>query len=200
MLDDSFVFVDIDTQRDFLEPTGALYIPGADAIIAHLERLTKFALAHGIPIVATGCCHHADDPELNRFPPHCMAGTLGEKRIAATHVPGSVILGVGERFSGEIPPHLTVQKCDIDVFTRPDAAELVARYNDTHPIFVIYGVASDYCVCAAAKGLLSAGCRVAIVTDAIRAIDPKAEPEVLTDLVKRGAMLTVTDAICEAAA
>ncbi|MGO9462746.1 MAG: cysteine hydrolase family protein [Isosphaeraceae bacterium] len=190
------VFVDIDTQRDFLEPAGALSIPGSDAIIANLGRLTQFALGHQIPILATACCHEPDDPELKRFPAHCMRGSTGEKRLAATDVAGSVVLAVGERLTGEIPLHLTVQKREIDVFTRPDFAELIARYNQARPTFVVYGVATDYCVSAAVIGLLNAGCRVAIVADAIRAIDVAMEPAVLTELVNRGALLTITDVIC----
>jgi nicotinamidase/pyrazinamidase len=197
MLEQPLVFVDIDTQRDFLEPPGALSIAGADAITPNLERLTQFALGHRIPIIATACSHRADDPELNQFPPHCMAGSSGEKRITATDVPGSVILGIGERFAGNLPPHLTVQKREIDLFSRPDAVELFARYSQDHPTFVVYGVATDYCVSAAAKGLLRLGKRVAIVADAIRAIDSENEAAILTDLVHRGAVLTVTDAVCE---
>jgi nicotinamidase/pyrazinamidase len=153
-------------------------------------------VSHRVPILATACSHHADDPELKRFPPHCMSGTHGERRVPATYVAGSVVLGAGERLSEEIPPHLTVRKCEIDVFSRPDAVEIIARYNEHRPTFVVYGVTTDYCVCAAVKGLLNSGCRVAIVADAIRAIDVTVEPAVLSELVKQGAGLTVTDVIC----
>ncbi len=123
MLEGPLVFVDIDTQRDFLEPAGALFIAGSGAIIANLGRLTQFALGHQVPILATACCHEPDDPELKRFPAHCMRGSSGEKRVGATAVAGSVVLAVGERLMGEVPLHLTVQKREIDVFSRPDAAE-----------------------------------------------------------------------------
>jgi nicotinamidase/pyrazinamidase len=190
------VFVDIDTQRDFLEPTGALYISGSDAIIPNLRRLTEYAVSQRVPIVATACCHEPDDPELTRFPPHCMAGSAGQQRVAATNVPASVVLGADVRWSGETPSHLTVQKREIDVFCRADVAKLFARYNEHRPTFVVYGVATDYCVSAAVNGLLGLGCRVAIVADAIRPIDPAIEGTVLSELVKRGAVLTVTDAVC----
>jgi nicotinamidase/pyrazinamidase len=196
MLEGRLVFVDIDTQRDFLEPSGALWIAGSDAILPNLRRLTQFALKHQIPIVATACSHHADDPELGRFPPHCMCGSPGEKRVGATAVAGSVVLGIGQGLEGELPPHLTVQKREIDVFSRPDAGALFARYNQARPTFVVYGVATDYCVRAVAVGLLSAGCRVAIVADAVRPIDTAKEPVVLTELAKRGALLTTTDVVC----
>ena len=42
MLDGPLVFVDIDTQRDFLEPSGTLFIPGSEPILAELGRLTDF--------------------------------------------------------------------------------------------------------------------------------------------------------------
>jgi len=196
MLAGRLVFVDIDTQRDFLEPTGALFITGAEAIIANLGRLTQFALGHQIPILATACSHTAGDPELERFRAHCVSGGTGERRVPATAVTGSVVLGIAERLTGEIPPHLTVQKREIDLFSRPDAAELIGRYNQARPTFVVYGVATDYCVSAAVTGLLNAGCRVAIVADAIRAIDAAAEPAVLTELVKQGAVLTITEVVC----
>ncbi len=43
MLDGPLVFVDVDTQRDFLDPDGALSIAGAGAIRPTLARLTAFA-------------------------------------------------------------------------------------------------------------------------------------------------------------
>ena len=50
MLDGPLVFVDIDTQRDFLEPDGALFVPGSAAILENLARLTNFARSRGIPV------------------------------------------------------------------------------------------------------------------------------------------------------
>ncbi len=196
MLEDPIVFVDIDTQRDFLEPTGALYIRGSAEILPNLRRLTQFAHLHRIPVLATSCAHHPDDPELNVFPPHCMAGTIGQERMAETAWPDSVVLDVDERLGGVLPPHLTLLKRELDVFSRLDADELVAQYNETSPTFVVYGVATDYCVRAAVEGLLQRHCRVAIVTDAIRAIDASAEASILTRFAQSGVLLTMTTAVC----
>ncbi len=155
MIPNSLVFVDVDTQRDFLEPGGALYMPGSSAIIPNLARLTRFAISRQIPILATACSHHLDDQELRRFPPHCIAGTPGEERIAATARPQSTVVAVSERFTGGIPNHLTLQKCELDLFSRPDADRLIARINEAKPTFVVYGVATEYCVLAVASGLLA---------------------------------------------
>ncbi len=61
MLDGPLVFVDIDTQRDFLEPTGALFIAGSESIVDNLARLTEHARRRGICVLATACSHSLDD-------------------------------------------------------------------------------------------------------------------------------------------
>ena len=84
MLPGPLVFLDVDTQRDFMEQGGALYVERSSEIVPNLAQLTEFATRHRIPVIATACAHHPDDPELTHFPPHCLAGTPGQLRIAAT--------------------------------------------------------------------------------------------------------------------
>src|SRR5262249_30621072 len=115
---------------------------------------------------------------------------------AATRCEGSRILDLEERLSGELPGHLTLWKRELDLFSRPDADDLIARYNQDRPTFVVYGVATDYCVKAAVEGLLARDCRVTIVADAVRAIDPGVEADLLSDFARRGAVLTLTAVVC----
>jgi nicotinamidase/pyrazinamidase len=196
MLEGPLVFVDVDTQRDFLEPTGRLYVPGSIDIRPNLARLIRFAREHEIPILATACSHSPDDVELTRFGPHCMTGTSGQKRVPETEYAGSVVLAVSDRLDRELPGHLTLEKRELDLFSRDDAGDLIARYQRELPMFVVFGVATDYCVKAVVEGLLSLHCRVAIVVDAVRAIDPSIEAGILTDFAKRGVLSTVTDVVC----
>ena len=176
-------------------PRCALYVVGSREILPNLQRLTHFAQSHAIPILATACNHTIDDPELADFPAHCMAGTEGQQRVAATACSHSLILGPADRLSGELPEHLTLQKRVFDVFSRPDADDLIALYNRSAPTFVVYGVATDYCVRAAVEGLLARGCRVAVVSDAVRGIDPAKEAELTTDWARRGVLLVMTDRV-----
>jgi len=197
MLEGPQVFVDIDTQRDFLEPTGALFVPGSTAIVPHLARLTRFASDQRIPVLATACAHTPDDPELKTFPPHCMIGTAGQERVEATFCAKSVIFDEQAQVPAEAPAHLTLLKRQCDLFTHPRADELIALYAAGQPIFVVYGVATDYCVHAAVVGLLARHCRIALAVDAIRAIDTEAEAGILTEFARRGVLLTMTDVICD---
>jgi nicotinamidase-related amidase len=79
-----YVFVDVDTQRDFLDPDGTLFIRGAEAIRPNLARLAAFAREHRIPVIATACAHEPDEADPEPFPPHCLVGTPGADRIEET--------------------------------------------------------------------------------------------------------------------
>jgi nicotinamidase/pyrazinamidase len=196
MLDGPLVFVDVDTQRDFLDPDGALFIAGSGLIRPNLARLTRFALARGIPILATACAHSEGDPEFAVFPPHCLIDTPGQERVAETACPDGLILKDGEPTPDPLPPHLTIHKTRYDVFSNPDADRVIDHYSEDNPTFVVYGVAADYCVKCAVEGLLDRGKKVALVVDAIRSVDPSTEADLLTEFARRGALLTVTDVVC----
>lgn len=196
MADGPFVFVDVDTQRDFLEPAGALFVAGSGAILPNLTRLTACARSRGVPVLATACAHTPDEPDPEPFPPHCLVGRPGQERVAATSWPGSRVVGPDESLAGDLPLHLTLEKRRYDLFSHPDAGRIVALYGRDRPRFVVYGVATDYCVRAAVLGLRDRGHRVAVVVDAICAVDAAGEPDVLTEFVRRGAVLTLTEVIC----
>ena len=102
MLEGPLVFVDIDTQRDFLEPSGALYVPGSEGILPNLERLTRFAQSHRVPIVATACAIRPMMPNSPSFPPHCMAGTAGSG-VFMRPLRRLVVLEAAERLDGRSP-------------------------------------------------------------------------------------------------
>lgn len=197
MLDGPLVFVDIDTQRDFFEPGAPLPVPGSDTIRANLARLTRLARDRGIPVLASACAHAPDDPDPEPFPPHCLVGTPGQGRIAETAWPGGQVVEPEGRFAGDgPPPHLTIHKRHYDVFSHPDADRIVGLYAAGDPTFVVYGVATDYCVRCAVLGLLRRGRRVAVVTDAVRAVDPSAERAVLREFEREGARLVRTEEVC----
>jgi len=81
------VFWDVDTQVDFMLPSGSLAVPGAECLLPNLGRLTTAARAAGITIVHTADDHEPHDPEIadtpdfvETFPPHCLRGTPGAQR------------------------------------------------------------------------------------------------------------------------
>jgi nicotinamidase/pyrazinamidase len=196
MLARPLVFVDVDTQRDFFEPDGALFIGGTAAIRPNLARLTEFARTHHIPVLATACAHTVDQADPEPFPPHCLVGSEGQQRIPETAWPGGGVVQHDEPYEGQRPAHLTIEKQNYDAFRHPYIDQIMALYTADHPTFVVYGVATDYCLKAAVLGLLARNQTVVIVVDAIRAVDPEHEAAELSDLVGRGARLALTEVVC----
>src|ERR1041385_6607139 len=86
------VFFDVDTQLDFLYPAGALYVPGAESIVAQVAALNQYAAGHGFSVVSTMDAHSEDDPEFRDWPPHCVAGTAGQQKPAATLLEKRVVI------------------------------------------------------------------------------------------------------------
>lgn len=90
------IFVDVDTQFDFMDPAGALYVPGAERIVPNLRRLFAAAIEHAVPVISTADDHAPDDPEFADFPPHCVRGTPGQLRLAHTLMPDRATLDPDE--------------------------------------------------------------------------------------------------------
>jgi nicotinamidase/pyrazinamidase len=169
------VFVDVDTQIDFLFPAGALYVPGGERLLPTIARLNHFAAAHGIPLISTTDAHSENDPEFRDWPPHCVAGTTGQ------HKPAETLAG-----------QIIVEKQSLDIFTNPDFGALLARLQADR--YVVYGVATEYCVRQAALGLLRTGKPVSILTDAIAAVKPEDGARALNEFIAHGGTLTTVAA------
>jgi nicotinamidase/pyrazinamidase len=167
----SIIFVDVDTQRDFMEEGGALAVAGAPEIVDKLAGLTNLARRYKIPVLATQDTHSPDDPEFTRFPPHCVEGTPGWEKIEATTYPESEIF----------------QKRTFDVFSNPAFGERVRAIKPRTA--VVYGVASDYCVKDAVLGLLEIVPRVLVVEDAVRAVKEEDGRMALDEMKTKGAVM-----------
>ncbi|MGD0362179.1 MAG: cysteine hydrolase [Bryobacteraceae bacterium] len=175
------VFVDVDTQIDFLFPAGALYVPGAERLLPAIAHLNQFAAAQGIPLISTTDAHSEDDPEFRQWPPHCVAGTTGQLKPRETLAANQII----------------VEKQVLDVFANPGFPALLESLGADR--YVVYGVATEYCVRCAVTGLLGTGKQVALVTDAIAAVNAADGARTLEEFTARGGTLTtVAEATKEA--
>lgn len=67
----------VDMQRDFVDPRGALSVPGAAATVPVLQRLLAWARANGVTVMYTQDTHLEGDPEWTIWPRHAERGTWG---------------------------------------------------------------------------------------------------------------------------
>jgi len=190
------VFWEVDAQADFMLPGGKLYAPGAEKLIPNIERLVAAAVDSGSLLVSSGDAHPENDPEFSQFPPHCLAGSSGARIIPeGLAVNFCTVQNDGAR---SLPPHVLsypqviFEKQTLDVFDNPHAGALVDRLPADAEYFV-FGVVTEYCVKCAAKGLLARHRKVAVVKDAIEALDAAAGRAALEELQSLGARLITTD-------
>jgi nicotinamidase/pyrazinamidase len=188
------VFVDVDTQIDFLFPAGALYVAGAERLLPAIARLNQFAAGQGLPLISTADTHSENDAEFKQWPPHCVAGTTGQTKPGETLLSNRITLGFGRgpMELAQIPAQIIVEKQFLDVFSNPNFPALLDRLQADS--YVVYGVATDYCVRFAITGLLATGKPITLVTDAIAAVNPADGARAIEEFTARGGILaTVSD-------
>ena len=97
------VLWDVDTQVDFMLPGGKLYVPGAEQTAPAMRALVDAARVAGIPHVASADDHELTDEEISdrpdfsaTYPPHCLRGTRGARKVPETEQEDPVPIGLTE--------------------------------------------------------------------------------------------------------
>ncbi len=188
------IYVDVDTQFDFCDPAGALFVSGAPACVPVWRALVAHAIARGEWIVGSVDSHTHEawefatntnvgpKGEKPNFPPHCVKGRPGWLKLAETLPERFAFVAVDAR-----EPHVPARSQAVyfekevySLFANPNAAHLLDAWVRDEPVeFVVFGVATDYCVSAAALGLAAwarqrggaiANSVVTMVTDGVAGI------------------------------
>ena len=196
-MNEPLVFLDVDTQVDFMLPTGRLYVPGAEEIIPNLKKLMTWAKEHDIPVLSSADAHPPDDPSFAQWPPHCVVGTPGQQRISETQFASVVV--VPNRPGAFTPPaewsgQTIIEKTEYDVSSNPNFDAILASLGRRR--CVVFGVATEYCVRASAFALQQRGLPVDLVIDAIKAITEEGGRRAVEELVAAGVRLAKTAAVC----
>jgi nicotinamidase/pyrazinamidase len=187
------VFFDVDTQIDFLYPAGALYVPGAETIVDKIAALNQYAARNGIVVISDVDAHAEDDAEFQTWPPHCVAGTAGQQKPAATLLEKRIVIpNVPTGLALEGVQQVLLEKQTLDCFSDVNLPGLLERLGAER--YVVYGVVTEICVKFATDGLLKTGKRVDLVTDAVRSLNDAAAAEMLTSFTARGGVLTTVSA------
>lgn len=194
------IFFDVDTQRDFMDSAGALYVPDAEAIRPNIERLLRAAGDRKVTTISSRCAHEPGDPEFEIFPPHCIDGTTGAERVFAglPALPRREIAvdAVADPRSQIRPAtHYVVKKKVFDLFSNQWLEGLRRKGDFKGESCVIFGVATDYCVRACALGLAEGGARVLLVEDAVRGVTGETTSRTIDEMRAVGVEFTSTDEV-----
>ena len=175
------LFWNVDTQEDFIDQSGKLYVQGAEEIRPVLKQITDFAKSEGIRVVNTCDYHHINSNELSSapdfetsFPQHCLAGSSGAEFISET-LPESPILidwdleiAIYAEFDNpERFRNIVIRKDAFDVFIGNPYTDKIVQILQPDQVFV-YGVSTNVCVDKAVIGLSERGIKVFVFEDAIK--------------------------------
>jgi nicotinamidase/pyrazinamidase len=171
----------VDVQNDFL-PGGNLPVPAGDEVIPVLNRYISVFARQALPIVATRDWHPAKHCSFQAqggiWPPHCVAGSKGAELAALLAQPPAAII---------VSKATTAEQ---DAYSGFEGTALASRLraSGSERLF-IGGLATDYCVLNTVKDALSQGFKVALLLDAIRAVDVRAgDGQAATEqMIERGA-------------
>jgi nicotinamidase/pyrazinamidase len=189
--------LDVDTQRDFMLPGGALYVPGAERIIPKLRRLFDFARKNELFILSSTDAHVPNDPEFKDFPPHCVRGTEGQRKIDETLLPRPLTVENKPADRNWIETvrkyqQIIVQKQSLDLFTNPAVGKLIRALP---PHAFVFGVTTEYCVKMAVLGLRKSGVKTVVISDAIAALGPESGEKAVEEMRRAGADFITTDTL-----
>jgi nicotinamidase/pyrazinamidase len=175
------LFWNVDTQEDFIDQAGKLYVQSAEVIRPVLKQITDFAKVEGIRVINTCDYHHINSNELSSipdyetsFPQHCLAGSSGAEFISET-LPESPLLidwdlelAIFAEFDDpERFRNIVIRKDAFDVFAGNPYTEKVVQILQPDQVFV-YGVTTNVCVDKAVLGLSERGIKVYVFMDAIK--------------------------------
>ncbi len=180
-MNEGILFWNVDTQIDFIDPDGKLYVKGAEKLKPVLGKITLFAAENNIRVINTCDFHLINSGELSQqpdfittFPEHCMAGTSGAEFIDETkpHLPAIVdwmthLAILPQLANAHQFRNIVIRKDAFDVFEgNPYTAKIL---NLIHPDKVfVYGVTTNVCVDKAVCGLVQQGYSVYVFEDAIK--------------------------------
>jgi nicotinamidase/pyrazinamidase len=192
---------DVDTQVDFMLPGGKLYVPGAEEVAPAMHRLLEAARQAGIVHVASADDHELTDEEISEqpdfqttYPPHCLRGTRGARKIPETDQEDPVPIALGPLPDRYLRGReFLLMKKSFDVFTNPNTDRLLAALDPDE--IVVFGVATDVCDDAAIRGFLDRGRRVRFVEDAARGLDEGRVAACTATWRERGVAFTTSEEV-----
>jgi len=162
--------------------------------------LMTCAQHNNIPVLSSADAHQPNDPSFAQWPPHCVVGTPGQRRIPETQFPDSTV--IPNRPGMFTPPRnwsgahfvIEIEKQSYSVTANVNFDAILAALGRCH--FVVFGVATEYCVRDSALSLRRLQIPVDLVIDAVRPITEQGGRKAIEDMVAAGVRLVTTEEVC----
>ncbi|MFP4104454.1 MAG: isochorismatase family protein [Phycisphaerae bacterium] len=197
-MDHQRILLDIESQRDFFSPDGECYTAKAGLAAENIERLFDWAKEEVIPVISTVLRVRSGEIGPLTSVPHCIEGTLGEKKMAGSLMPRRINLGL--RNSTDLPKEIfekhqqvIIEKRDTDIFAHARAERLITEL--TPGTVIVCGAGIGKGIYQATVGLRARGFGVVIAEDAVVDLDDEFAEMAMLRMQAKGAVPTATSNI-----
>lgn len=193
------VRVDVDTQHGFCHPKGGLYVQGAEAVLPVVAKLNAQAEVMGYALLGSVDTHESDSREFKEnggtWPVHCVKGTWDWLKVPET-LPRRFLVVANARYERPFDREdvaLYFEKDLYSLFDNLNADPVVRRLGEQGALFQVYGVATDYCVKAAALGIRERcpHCKVQLVRDAVAGVTREGSEQAVAEMAGKGVEVVV---------
>jgi nicotinamidase/pyrazinamidase len=161
----------VDVQNDFADPAGSLYVNGGSEVVPLVNAEVAQALKAGAVVVYTQDWHPAHTPHFAAdggiWPTHCVQGTWGAQLYPDLTVRGPIVRKGTQGEDGYSGFSMREPDGGPPIPTELDGT--LSRGGVQR--IVVCGLATDYCVLATALDGVRLGYQVAVLADAVRAVD-----------------------------
>ncbi|WP_297886983.1 nicotinamidase [Sulfurihydrogenibium sp.] len=177
----------VDMQNDFM-PYGALPVKDADKIVPIINEYVSIFEEKSNPVFYTRDWHPENHISFKGYggiwPSHCVQNTEGAKFHPDLKIPSDNKFIISKGTSPDFDAYSGFQGTVLDS---------LLKERGVKRIFVC-GVATDFCVKNTVIGGLNLGYQVFILTDAIKAVFPDKENQVINQLLDQTAVaITIED-------
>ncbi|RME54715.1 isochorismatase family protein [Candidatus Woesearchaeota archaeon] len=177
------VFFDIDTQFDFMEPTGKLYVKNSELIRPNLSDLTQHAYLNNIKVIGSiflynfwNCCRQGQQKINETYYPRST--TIPVYPMGVTDMAREIIFSDAVYF----------EKHNFNMFSNINTGFILSNLNKV----VVYGLPTEYSIRSTVLKLRKRDINVYVVEDAIIGTNVKSSMSALEDMINAGANIVQT--------
>jgi nicotinamidase-related amidase len=163
----TYVLLDMNTQRDFLDAEGAHPVVNRETLVGTLRRIFALTRTYHVPLVSSIDTHRPN--ERFRGAPHCVEGSPGQQKMKFTLLRNRTLVEANNTL--DLPYDIWSQYRQVilrrrtrDFLGNPKADRLLTELNPK--LFILFGVGLERSIRRLALGLLGRGREVAIVKHA----------------------------------
>jgi nicotinamidase-related amidase len=187
------LLIDVDTQKDFLLPTGRACVRNQAEVLTNIRRVMAWARRGKVPVISTAEVYPNNNgcSEIS----YCLDGTEGQKKVPCTLLNGRASFPADNK--NALPAdvllayrQVILHKRCVDPFDEPRIERLLSEVEADE--FILIGAGTEDAVRATALGLLHRGKNVSIIVDALGSHNKREAKLALRKMQAKGAKLIMT--------